>query len=195
MDSALLDRAFSLLDARLRQARVEPQQIVVCGGAALILTGLVPRATNDVDIVALMRAGILVTPDPLPEGLQAAAAEVAAIVGAEPGWLNNAPGRGEGGLFQMGLPEGFADRLQRKDYGTHLSVWSIGRFDQIHFKLYAAVDRGGYHVEDLRALAPATDELLSAARWCITHDVSPGFRKLLRSFLKEFGHGEVADNF
>lgn len=195
VDSALLARALFLLEARLRQAGAEPQQIVVCGGAALILTGMVPRTTSDVDIVALMRGGTLVAPDPLPPSLQAAAGEVAAIVGAEPDWLNNMPGRGEGGLYQLGLPGGFAQRLQRKDYGTHLKVWCIGRFDQIHFKLYAAIDRGGYHVEDLRALAPTADELLAAARWCVTHDVSPEFRELLRSFLKEFGHGEVAERF
>lgn len=195
MDSAMLDRALFLLDARLRKARAEPQQIVVCGGAALILAGMVPRTTSDVDIVALMRTGKLVTPDPLPECLETAAKEVAAIVGSEPDWLNNLPGRGEGGLYQMGLPEGFADRLQQKDYGTHLKVWFINRFDQIHFKLYAAVDRGGYHVEDLRALGPTADDLLAAARWCVTHDVSPEFRELLQSFLKEFGHGEVAERF
>ena len=46
-----------------------------------------------------------------------------------------------------------------------------GRFDQIHFKLYASVDRGGYHIEDLRALSPSHDELEAAARWAMTHDV------------------------
>lgn len=193
MDSALLDKALRLLEVRLRRAGAEPQHIVVCGGAALILAGLVPRATRDVDVVALMRAGTLVAPEPLPKSLQVAAEEVAAVIGTDPGWLNNAPSRGEGGLFQLGLPEGFVDRLQHKDCGTHLKVWFISRFDQIHFKLYAAIDRGGYHVEDLRALTPTTDELLAAARWCVTHDVSPAFRDLLRSFLKEFGHGEVAD--
>lgn len=60
MDSALLDKALRLLEARLRQAGAEPQHIVVCGGVALILAGLVPRATSDVDVVALMRAGTLV---------------------------------------------------------------------------------------------------------------------------------------
>ena len=195
MDSATLDKALILLEARLRQARAEPQQIVVCGGAALILTGMVPRTTSDVDIVALMRAGTLLSPDPLPTSLEIAAKEVADLTGMDPAWLNNLPGRGEGGLYQMGLPEGFVDRLQRKDYGTHLTVWVISRLDQIHFKLYAAIDRGGYHVEDLRALAPTTDELLAAARWCVTHDVSPEFRELLGSFLKEFGHGEVAERF
>ncbi len=193
MDSNQLDKALFLLEARLRQARAEPQQIVVCGGAALILTGMIPRTTGDVDVVALMKAGVLTDPDPLPAALQNAAADVAAIVGIDPGWLNNAPGHGEGGLYQMGLPQGFVERLQRKDYGTHLKVWFISRFDQIHFKLYAAIDRGGYHVEDLRALEPTSEDLIVAARWCVTHDVSQPFRELLRSFLKEIGHGEVAE--
>ena len=193
MNAEQLEQALRLLEARLRQAHVEPTQLVVCGGAALILTGMIPRTTGDVDIVALMRAGNLVAPDPLPESLLKAAKEVAAIVGANSDWLNNAPGHGAGGLFQMGLPQGFVDRLQCKDCGTHLKVWLISRFDQIHFKLYAAIDRGGYHINDLRALNPTADELLAAARWCVTHDVSQPFRGLLRSFLKEFGHGEVAE--
>jgi hypothetical protein len=49
----------------------------------------------------------------------------------------------------MGLPEGFVSRLFQKDYGRRLTVYFAGRKDQIHFKLYAAVDRGGYHIDDL----------------------------------------------
>jgi hypothetical protein len=36
-------------------AEVQPIHIVVCGGAALIAVGLVARATQDVDIIALLR--------------------------------------------------------------------------------------------------------------------------------------------
>jgi len=38
---------------RLRANESEPHVIVVCGGSALILTGVVFRTTRDVDVVAL----------------------------------------------------------------------------------------------------------------------------------------------
>ena len=108
-------------------------------------------------------------------------------------WLNNGPSRDEGGLFQMGLPEGFQERLHAQDYGAHLSVYFIDRLDQIHFKLYAAVDRGGYHITDLEALQPTEGELEQAARWTLTHDVSPGYLMLLKGLLESLGYGNVAE--
>ncbi len=108
-------------------------------------------------------------------------------------WLNNGPSRGEGGLFQMGLPAGLAERLQSQRYGAYLTVHFINRVDQIHFKLYAAADRGGYHIEDLNALDPAPDEIEAAARWAMTHDVSEGFVMVLKGLLRSLGYAESAD--
>jgi hypothetical protein len=168
-------------------------EIVVCGGSALILTGLVPRTTTDVDIVALLKSGVLRSPHPLPPDLARAAVEVAEDLALDPTWLNNGPSRGEGGLFQMGLPDGFVSRLTLQSYGECLRVHFIDRVDQIHFKLYASVDRGGYHIEDLRALTPTTTELEAAGRWCMTHDVSAGFRLGLTRLLRDLGYEEAAD--
>lgn len=109
-------------------------------------------------------------------------------------WLNNGPSSGDGGLFRLGLPGGLAERLTWKGYGDHLAVGFISRFDQIHFKLYAAVDQsGGYHATDLHALAPTDEELLAAAAWSRSHDPSPGYRQGLKAFLEEFGHGHLGD--
>jgi len=49
-----LDKAFKLLAGRLELAQNEPVRLVVCGGSALIATGLRQRTTRDVDIVALI---------------------------------------------------------------------------------------------------------------------------------------------
>lgn len=69
----------------------------------------------------------------------------------------------------------------------------IGRLDQIHFKLYAAADqRDQTHMEDLRALNPTDAELEASARWAMTHDVSEGFRWVLKELLKEMHHESVA---
>lgn len=165
----------------------------LCGGAALIVLGLSQRATKDVDIVALADdARTLFAPGPLPEHLLQAAKEVALTMTLATDWLNNGPSRDEGGLFQMGLPEGFAARLHARTYGTHLTVYFIDRIDQIHFKLYAAVDRGGYYTSDLEMLAPTDGELIDAARWAMTHDFSPGFRSLLKALLESLGHANAA---
>ena len=190
-----LDQALSLLAGRLELARTEPLRLVICGGSALIAMNLRRRTTRDMDIVALLNAAHEpISPDPLPDFLVKAADQVARDLGLFEGWLNNGPSRGEGGLFQMGLPEGFVGRLTEKKYGPRLSVYFIGRFDQIHFKLYAAADqRDGTHLNDLRALEPTTAELEAAARWAMTHDVSEGFKTILKELLTQLGHESVAE--
>lgn len=193
LDRRALDLALRSLAIRLEAGKTDPIGLVICGGSALILAGLLPRTTCDVDVVALMREGLLATPDPLPPHLTLAVQEVAEDLNLAHDWLNNGPSRGAGGLFQMGLPGGFRERLHRFDYGDRLSVYTIHRLDQIHFKLYAAVDRGGYHISDLESLDPTPDELHSAARWAMTHDVSEGFAMLLRTLLRRIGHGTVSD--
>jgi hypothetical protein len=193
LDREALDLAMKSLAIRLVENHAEPIEIVVCGGSALILTGMIPRTTKDVDVVALIRAGQLASPAPLPDRLRQAAKEVAEDLALGSNWLNNGPSSGEGGLFQMGLPVGFADRLVSSDYGEALKIHFIHRVDQIHFKLYASADRGGYHIEDLRALSPTPDELTTAAQWCMTHDVSEGFKMVLKQLLKEMGYENVAD--
>jgi hypothetical protein len=83
-------------------------------------------------------------------------------------------------------------RLIKHDIGPCLTVFFISRLDQIHFKLYASVDRGGYHIDDLMALNPETDELVQAARWSMTHDVSVGYADSLKKLLGELGYEKAA---
>ena len=191
-----LERALKLLSGRLDLAQTEAVRLVVCGGAALIATGLRQRTTHDADVVALMNAaGELVSPAPLPPFLLKAAVQVARNLGLGENWLNNGPSRDDGGLFQMGLPAGLGDRLTQQVIGPRLTVYFIGRVDQIHFKLYAAADqRDPTHQEDLRALKPTDAELETAARWAMTHDVSEGFRWALQELLKEMGYESAAKN-
>ncbi|MBX7258443.1 MAG: hypothetical protein K1Y02_18920 [Candidatus Hydrogenedentes bacterium] len=193
-DASKLDQAFALLEGRLRLRQASPVGLVVCGGASLLATGLIARTTRDVDIIALMSEdGTLLDPDPLPAPLLAAADEVREILGLPEEWLNNRPSRSDGGLFRMGLPTGLDKRLKVKRLGPNLSVGFIDRLDQIHLKLYASVDRGGYHIADLIALHPSDDELEASARWSMTHDVSQGFRETLKRLLDEIGHAKAAE--
>jgi hypothetical protein len=196
INQANLDRSLMLLAGRLDLAQSEPVRLVVCGGSALIAMGLRQRATRDMDVVALMNATHeLVSPDPLPDYLLTAAEQVARDLGLFEGWLNNGPSRGEGGLFQMGLPAGFLGRLTEKKYGPRLAVHYIGRLDQIHFKRYAAADqRDGTHLNDLKALRPSAAEIEAAARWAMTHDVSEGFKIVLKELLTHLEYESVAKN-
>ena len=193
LDGERLDLALRSLAIRLEEHRADAIELVVCGGTALILTGLVKRTTQDVDVVALMRQGKLCSPEPLPPALLLSVREVAEDLNLPSDWLNNHPSHGEGGLFQKGLPAGFAERLTRHTYGPLLTVHLIHRTDQIHFKLYASVDRGGYHITDLIALKPSPDEIESAARWSMTHDVSAGFVVVLKRLLRGIGYDTVAE--
>jgi hypothetical protein len=191
-----LDRTFGLLSGRLELAQSEPVRLVICGGSALIAMGFRQRTTNDADVVAMLsESGELISPDPLPPLLLEASAQVARDLGLNENWLNNEPSRNEGGLFQLGLPHGFASRLTKQDFGSRLTIYYIGRLDQIYFKLYAAADqRDDTHIADLRALKPTETELADAARWAMTHDVSEGFRMVLIELLNEMGYESAAKN-
>ncbi|MBK7189801.1 MAG: hypothetical protein IPH86_14285 [bacterium] len=187
--------ALKLLDGRMKLASAPSYRLVVCGGTALMATGFLQRSTRDVDILALADdLGCLIDPSPLPAPLLSAAAEVAADLGLPGDWLNNGPSSGDGGLFRLGLPDGLAQRLRWERFGDHLEVGFISRLDQIHFKLYAAVDQfGSYHATDLQALHPTDDELIAAADWSRSHDPSPGYRQGLIQFLGAFGYGHLCD--
>ena len=164
LTSETLESALRLLSGRLDLAHTEPVRLVVCGGSALIAMGWIERATHDVDVVALMNPDrSLRSPVPFPDFLVKAAREVARDLGLAEDWLNNGPSRDERGLFQLGLPAGFGRRLAERPYGRRLSVYFAERLDQIHFKLYAAADIGGVHVDDLLMLIPTAAELEQAA--------------------------------
>ena len=84
-------------------------------------------------------------------------------------------------------------RVITREFGRKLTIHFMGRYDQIHFKLYAAVDQGaGKHFDDLLALNPTPDELEQAARWSMTHDVSEGYRQVLKGLLNHMGFEDVA---
>ncbi len=187
-----LDKALSLLNDLLVFRDTEPYHLIVCGGSALIALQLVPRTTKDVDILAMVKDGVLIAPTPIPEELLEIATDVQRNLGLPEEWLNNGPSSNEGGLFQMGLPEGLKNRLTRKEYGEKLTISFISRLDQIYFKLWASVDRGGYHIEDLMTLNPTSDELLDASRWTMEKDVSDGYLMVLKSFLSVIGFEDVA---
>lgn len=70
-------------------------------------------------------------------------------------------------------------------------IYFIGRLDQIHFKLFAAVDQGqGKHSQDLLALQPTQSEMETAAYWVKNQDASDLFKQLLKETLIGLGYAE-----
>jgi len=167
--------------------------LLVCGGTALAALELIDRTTKDVDVMA----GVEETDEGMriwkirrfPKWLDKAAKTVARDFGLPEDWVNLGPAS----QMDLGLPSGIEGRLVKKSCGNYLSVYFISRTDQIFFKLYAAVDRNDYHVQDLIALRPTDDEIEEATRWVLTQDVSQHFRSLLKDFLKKHRYGPIAD--
>lgn len=178
-----LERALAALGEVLAH-RGANFHLAVVGGTGLLMLGAVVRTTTDVDIVARIEGDTLRSAQPLPPALEDAARDVARALKLGPRWLNAGPTA----LLDFGLPDGFVGRCHVFDYGG-LVAHVADRYDQIHFKLYAAVDNGprSKHMSDLRALSPTRAELLDAARWTRTHDPSAGFLNSLRDVLRMFG--------
>jgi hypothetical protein len=171
LDSAL--QAVGELLAR----RGEPAAVVVVGGTALNLLGVVERYTRDVDVLALAtprRRGEpdnVRPPDPLPSALRDAAATVARDLRLPADWLNTQVGA----QWQTGLPPGLVDRIKWQRFAG-LWVGLPDRLDLIHLKLYAAADDIGTksrHYQDLVALAPSAAQLEQARMWVEEQDPSP----------------------
>ena len=139
-------------------------------------------------LLLLMKDGVLTDSDPLPEYLLRAAEKVGQIMNLPEDWLNAGPAS----QFRMGLPDGFEERLHPVIIGERLVVYYIDRIDQIFFKTFASADRGGYHVTDLKLLSPSEDELIAAAKWCQTQDVSTEFTMILKDMFTRLGWSNVS---
>jgi hypothetical protein len=163
----------------------EHYAVVVIGGAALNLLGIVDRPTTDVDVLAFMeQQGLREPPESMPAPLARAIATVARDLALDDHWMNTGPAL----QWQQGLPEGLGERVQWRHYGPPaapdlgLDIGLVSRLDLIFFKLYAAADYAttrSVHYKDLIALSPASHELTAAADWVRPQTVSPEFHSIL----------------
>jgi hypothetical protein len=189
-----IESILSALGEQLEVLAPEPFEILVCGGSALNLFGFIRRATKDVDVIAYVHRDeegkvSLIKADPLRPELMEASKRVARDFNLPENWLNAGPAS----AVDLGLPEELMERVITRAFGKELIIHFLGRYDQIHFKLYAAVDQGaGKHFDDLLALQPTAEELEKAARWSMTHDVSEGYKQTLQGLLIHLGYEDVA---
>ncbi len=187
----MLEQALALLGEVLARRGHSPCHFVICGGSSLLALDLVSRtATRDVDVLARLEERQLVQAKPLSASILEAAEAVRAQLDLPKDWFNTGPA--DESFFRLGFPVGIEDRLTPRTYSPALTVSFISRYDQIHFKLYAATDQGpGRHVSDLQDLRPTGDELLAAARWTRLQDPSEGFRFVLADLLTHLGHADL----
>lgn len=188
LDPETTERLLLALGEHLEDAGAH-LELVICGGAALQVIGLISRPTRDVDVLAIAD-GNYRSADPFPDVLTLAAGLVAQAYELDADWLNAGPTS----LLRWGLPGGFTDRLITRQYAS-LTAHFAGRLDQVCFKLYAFADLGGgRHELDLRALSPTHEELTFAAAWVRTQDPSEGFSQMLQGALDYLeGGGADAD--
>lgn len=156
--------------------------IVVIGGAALNLLGVIDRATRDVDIVAVTTVPghpeqLARPPLPLPAALSSAIKQVARDFGLPENWMN----RGPAGQWDVGFPPGFAGRVKWRTYGG-LDVGLADRLDLICFKLEAAADQpssDSRHFRDLVALNPSDEEIAVASKWAHEKNVGVEYETII----------------
>jgi len=191
-----VETILNALGEQLEHSSKECFELLVCGGSALNVLGLVQRTTKDVDVLAYVKRDHegnvceFIKADPLAPELIWAAKKVARDFNLPENWLNPGPTP----AVDFGLPVGLMERVATRQYGRKLILHFLGRLDQIHFKLYAAVDQGpGKHFDDLLALTPTGEELEKAARWSMTHDVSEGYRQGIKDLLIHMGYKDVTE--
>lgn len=192
-----IEEALKRLNAKMVYAGLEPVELVSCGGASLNLMGWVSRSTSDVDILCAAQVDpkgkVRLQPDkPLPPRFTELVAEVGRELGIKQEWLNFGPAP----LVEFGLPPGLERRLKRKRFGRCLALHIISRLDQIHLKIYAAMDpktRLETHLSDLLDLEPTAAEAQAAVRWLMDRKTSPAFRRKLKQVLNRIGHEQLAE--
>jgi Nucleotidyl transferase AbiEii toxin, Type IV TA system len=187
-----------LADALLLE-NAEPQEWLLCGGAALTLHGFISRATRDVDVLCGGdRNGAFVALKSFSSATERAIRRVAEAhpelsspIGST--WVN----LGASKLAEWGLPEGYESRLTGIVIGERLTLYLLGRPDLIALKLFAASDdlgpRQAVHESDLRALAPTETEMERATAWVKRMpDPQNRIAPALKDIVEEFGFHELA---
>jgi len=151
-----------------------PIEIVVVGGAAMILHFGAERATRDIDAIVLRGAAV---------ELRAAARAVARVRDLDEDWLNDGV-KGYSGI----LPPDFATRLTALRLGlSKLTVYALGRPDQAAMKIVALREQD---LEDLELLLPPRSASeLAVLRRVAEHLATfrPDWALKLRLFLEEKG--------
>ena len=192
-----ITRALQALGEKMEHRDIPSIGLVVCGGAALHVAGLIARPTIDLDVLALERAPagsrqFEAPPREWPEDLGTCVREVADDLGLDETWVNTGPAE----LFENELPAGMMDRLTKTQHGSRLRVyWVTDRADQVCLKLFATANRSrrqAVHQSDLERLKPSEAEMERAVEWCLTQKRTAEFVQDLKRVLSDLGREDLA---
>ena len=157
-------------------------ELIVIGGAALSLLGIIERPTRDCDVLD----------PPVDARLDACSQEFARQRSAQGfplavDWLNHGPAS----LVQV-LPVGWRQRVIPLFQGQALTLRTLGRSDLLATKVWALCDRGT-DLADCIALAPTPDETTALRPWLIQQDLNPSWPEhvdaVVHDLMKRCGHG------
>jgi hypothetical protein len=149
-------QALILLNLYLKRLE-KTSSFIICGGASLILQGIISRATRDVDVVA----------PPIDAALREAAVHVANDLKLDAHWLNDGPSS-----LVRDLAPGWEKRVEEVFRDTNLVVYSIARKDLIFSKFWAMCDRQE-DKQDVLLLRPSKEELRNVVEYTKTKDANP----------------------
>jgi hypothetical protein len=169
-------------DAYLQSNGLEFEGVVV-GASALILRGIIDRATIDVDLLEKT----------IPKSVQEAASSFAAnFPELKANWLNCSAS-----VLVDSLPEGWCERLECLYQGQALRLKTLGRDDLLITKLLGYCDRG-MDLYDCVSLSPTKQELRHTFLWVKEQDsekrwpkhVQKCFHELARRLGYEFSEND-----
>lgn len=170
MDQSELLIALRKLDALLAASF----DVVVIGGAAMILHFGASRATRDVDIIVLKGS---------VRQLRRAVATIAEEMGLPEDWIND----GAKGFSSVLAPD-FLNRLQPLGYAfEHLNLYALGLPDQVVMKI---VGLRAQDLEDLALLLPRLSDSEKEVVIASMHHLSgvrPDWAQRMHLFLEEQG--------
>jgi hypothetical protein len=196
MENHQYKEALQLLNQILEHEGADPQWLVVSGGAALQATGVIQRATKDIDVMATRSEiyGDLSSAYPLSVNIKQAAKQVAELLSLPPNWIN-----ASAAFFQLPLenyPAYFWQDLSDVEYGSHLKISYLSRPGLITLKLYAALNRKEQRdLTDLEALAPNEQELHNATDWVFDQALDTNAHTDLITILQYLGHESLAAKY
>lgn len=196
LSSETLVESLTLLGEILDLEKAAPVHLVVVGGSALLVAGIVSRTTQDVDVIAErgIPEGELVPIRQLSPDLRDASERVARELGLPKNWLNATTA-----LFSIPLesyPPDLWREMERRAFGSRLEVSFLGRGGLIYLKFYAALDserkRRKDDREDLVQLAPTREEADRAIRWLRKEELlTEGHSAELLELLTQLGHEDL----
>lgn len=156
--------------------------LVIIGGAALALLGVIDRPTRDCDVLEPLVDVVLADHARRFAAVRSAAGHPLAV-----DWLNHGPSS----LVQV-LPVGWRDRIDVLFTGQALTLRTLGHRDLLATKLWALCDRGT-DLADCRAMGPTADDLIALRPWLADQDMYPHWQAhvdaVLADLARRCGHG------